>query len=281
MAKSKRKYGILMKLAAGTLIASMVFLPLSAGRAAAAADPVTLIIEGIIIALLEVANNALKMAAANVSREILTTVDSGFYYQGLIFEQQENQRTLEALLYDLDHEPLPDSMKVYEDMNLDALYGSLSGTGALSFGSAWSTSGFASASPGYRYSSGSPVVIYSDAHREMIEKTDAYANGMMRANHSEAVGLSATAQKIKDLEESVMKAGELTEGGYRQILQAENQVWNHSNVQANRLRTDMARHVDSAVRFSLDEIQRRTDAASAFEQAVMIWNGPASASGGY
>jgi dsDNA-specific endonuclease/ATPase MutS2 len=117
-------------------------------------------------------------------------------------------------------------------------------------------------------------VIYSDAHEEMTENLDAYAGGMMRSNHSEASGLSDTARKIEALEESVMEAGELTKGGYRQILQAENQVWNHSNVQANRLRTDLARRADSAARLSLDEIQRKTDATSAFEQAVRKWNDP-------
>jgi dsDNA-specific endonuclease/ATPase MutS2 len=113
----------------------------------------------------------------------------------------------------------------------------------------------------------------------MTENLDAYAGGMMRSNHSEVRGLSDAAQKIEALEESVMEAGEFTEGGYRQILQAENQVWNHSNVQTNRLRTDLTRRADSSVRLSLDEIQRHTDAASAFEQAVMIWDDPAPSDG--
>jgi hypothetical protein len=277
MARHKRQFGLLTKLLAVFLIAA-ASVPIPVNRAEAA-DPVTAAIEGIIIAMLEVTNNTMKKGAANLSKEILTTVDSEFYSQGLIFEQQKNQRNLEELVYDTDHEPLTGSMKVYENMDLSGLYGSLSSAAALSFQGAWSASAFGEASPGYRYSSASPVIIYSDAHEEMTEKLDAYAGGMMRSNHSEVIGLSGAAQKIEELEESVMEAGEFAEGGYRQIFQAQNQVWNHSNVQANRLRTDLTRRADSSARLSLDEIQRHTDAVSAFEQAVRIWDDPAPSAG--
>jgi hypothetical protein len=274
VAKHRRRNGLLTKFTALLLIAALCapVMPARRSEAAAGIDDIIIIIA---IVMLEVVNYELKVMNANTTKDILGNVDKEFYYQGLIFAQQHNQMELEEELYELDHEPIENRLRVREELGLSSLYGSLSraATNALSFLGSWDEGRFASASPGYRFSPGSPPVVYSEAYRERVEKIESYTKGMLVENSNELNSAAGTSvSNIGRLENAIMESGVFTGGGYRQTLQAENQTSNYSNVQMNRLRTDLARHADSTARFGLNEIQRKTDRVSAFEQAVGTWN---------
>jgi hypothetical protein len=230
--KHRRRNRLLKKFTALLLIAALGVPVMPARRSEA------FVVEAILLvacAILEFANYELKVMTANAAKDLLSNVIKEFYYQGLIFAQQHNQMELEEELYELDHEPIENRLRVREELKLSL--------------DNFDEGRFAPGGPGYRFSPGSPSVVYSEAYRERAEHIESYTKGMLVENSNELNhAASVSVSNIGKLENAVMESGAFTEGGYRQTLQAENQTSNYSNVQMNRLQADWARLADLTAR---------------------------------
>ena len=250
-----------MKLVAVLLVMTLSFPLFPARKAEAIFEQIAALVASIV---LDEIIKKVKEDLAKTAGDITQEVDKEFLYQGLISNQQGNQRDLEKKLYSLDHLELRD--KVYEVLRLP--YSSFSGDGVLSFGGSWNASRFDETYTGYR----TGTTIYSDAYRERVKNFESYIKKIAASNNSEAGFIIDTSLKaIKSLQDAMLKAGEFTSGGYRQLTQAENQIINYSNVQISRARTDIMRHVDQTAALAHNEIQEKTDRHSAFRQAVSTW----------
>jgi hypothetical protein len=284
MARSGRGFGLLSRKLIAIFLIAVVSLtaplpswapwsPVPKAEAAVGVDDLILII---ITALLEVAIFLVKMPLAEEADGIAETAASQLLYQALTSDQLENWASLENELYDLDHLGL--SSKTFQDIELNALYSALSGAGALSFG--WDAAKFSAQNPGYRNVTGG-AVIFSEEYSKRLAGLANYTKGMITANNSEARDIvNRHLPVMNELASSQLEAGKHMEAGYRELLEANNQIYNFGNNQATRMRSDAMRDIDGVAQYELNETQERSDRQAAFEPAVRSWK-TTGASAGY
>jgi P-type conjugative transfer protein TrbJ len=109
-----------------------------------------------------------------------------------------------------------------------------------------------------------------DYKKRMTEWQD-YAFGTLMANNKEAMDIKDNLldllSKLNDAADSV-KAPFL---GYRQLIQARNQIYVFVAQEAANMRLDVMRQIEARARFAANRQQKRTNAQAAFDQAVSSW----------
>jgi hypothetical protein len=199
----------------------------------------------------------------------------------MIIDQTKNQYNLEKKLYKLDHLPLGSDKRIYIPLELDGFYEKLYRSDGRNWTEDWDEAGFVEIYPGYRkVSPGEDAVLFSEKYAERVtDLTENFAPSLIRGNHEAALDIIdqsyptsvPSAMRRADI---LMLAGAHTKSGYRELIQAANQIQTMSNQQIAQTRIDVLRQTDEASRFALNEMQEKTDRQAAFEQAVRSWNPP-------
>jgi hypothetical protein len=233
----------------------------------------------------EAAKAALRAEITAVKGELLSaskgilqeSVRMELYNTLLLFDDALHNYFID-FTYKIDHKELGD--KVFNDQadSLANLYGSLGSAGEFSFESAApSRSAFDAKNPGYRVISRGNPIIFSEKYKERVKDLLDFAYGSLKENNGEARGFlddshPLSPSNVKKLHDASVKAGNpvTTQGGYRQVMQAGNQIIGFANQEAARLRADLMRLGESRLKIAMNERQEEMDVHAAFEQALVI-----------
>jgi hypothetical protein len=276
------RHGLLTRIVATLLVAVAITscFPPSPAEAVFGLD---VLIALIIIMICEKAANKLLSKIEDEAEASLEAVVKQILYEGLRIDQQRNEFNLEKKLYGLDHKALPGGDVYFGDISarVKAVFEGSYRSDGKKFTEAWSDAGFEAAVPGYRNTS----FIYAREYEKLLEGImEDYAPGFAASNHLSAAGVTDTSARTSAAAAIMMgniliKTGEFTEGGYRQLIQATNQMEALSAQHLSQIRTDSVRMNDSIARFAANETQEYADRQAAFEQAVGTWTTPAAAVG--
>jgi hypothetical protein len=221
---------------------------------------------------------AVKGGLLSASKGILQeSVRMELYNTLLLFDDALHNYFID-FTYKIDHKELAD--KIFNDQtgSLATLYGNLRSAGEFSFQSATpSRSAFDAKNPGYRASSRENPIIFSEKYKERVGDFLDFTYGSLKENNREARGFlddshPLSPSNVKKLHDASVKAGNpiTTQGGYRQIMQAGNQITSFANQEVTRLRADLMRLGESRLKAAMNERQEEMDVHAAFEQALVI-----------
>jgi hypothetical protein len=245
------------------------------------------IIAAIVIAVCEAVLDAVLFPQLKEKAEgSLEAAAKTYLFEAMIIDQTKNQYDLEKKLYKLDHLPLDADKRIFTPLELDDFYGKLYRSDGRNWIEDWDEAGFVEIYPGYRkVSPGDGVVLFSEKYAERVrDLTENFAPSLLRGNHEAALDITdqsypTSVPRAMQRADILMRAGEHTKGGYRELIQAANQILTMSNQQIAQARIDVLRQTDGSSRFALNEIQEKTDRQAAFEQAVRSWNPPTLGAG--
>jgi P-type conjugative transfer protein TrbJ len=106
-----------------------------------------------------------------------------------------------------------------------------------------------------------------------------YSFGTLMANNKEAMDLKDNLlnllSKLNDASDS-LKAPVL---GYRQLIQARNQIYIFVAQEVANMRLDVMRQIEARARFAANRQQKRTNVQAAFDQAVPAWKAQSQGKG--
>jgi hypothetical protein len=172
---------------------------------------------------------------------------------------------------------------IYSDLttSMNALYDNLSDSGALSFSSnSDMESNFDRLNPGYRDN-----IAYLDDYKTMMSGWQDYSVGFFDANRTQFDAISSRLSSIAKMKDASFGTGTYDSTSadmknYRAALQVRNQTNLFAAQEVSNLRLDIARQIDSRVKFALTLQQTRTDRQAAFDRSVGAWS-PAYTGSGY
>ncbi|MDR3280772.1 MAG: hypothetical protein LBT23_09690 [Synergistaceae bacterium] len=220
MDKFQHRHGLLKRAVAAFLAVAVLVSCFPAPPAEAFVEE---IVAAIIIAACEAIAHFLYGKIEDTAEESLESIAKHILYEGLRIDQQRNQFDLEKKLYDLDHKALSDGMTFLDDISsmLRDTFSASYRSDGRNFTDSWNRAGFERATPGYRTPGASPVIFSAEYDRLVHDMTDDYVPGFALGNHASAADLasfssSASVATTFMMNEALMEAGELTNGGYRQ-----------------------------------------------------------------
>jgi P-type conjugative transfer protein TrbJ len=183
-----------------------------------------------------------------------------------IFDMQQDIKALDDRYYELDHEALEEV--VFNDWTAEAenLYAGLASSGALAFASSLTRDMFEAQNPGYRITPDGSYINFAQAYKDRIEEWQDYLHGVFEANNTQAAEIEDSQETIAEL-----KRASLGAKGYRQVMQAGQQITVFVNQELSKLRVDLERQLEAETKYALNEQQEKADAAAAFEGAVKTW----------
>jgi P-type conjugative transfer protein TrbJ len=185
--------------------------------------------------------------------------------------------------YAADHAALSGAVNLDLSDKIAAIYGILSQADALTFAAnADFERRFEQQNPGYRVASAGEFIDFSGLYRSQMEEWQDYAYGTVEANNTEALDTEALDTGIRDLQAVIaaLDTASLNASGYRQLLQARNQVYAFVGQEVTNLRLDVARQIEARAKTEASRQQRRSDRQAAFEIAIRAWQ-PQTTGTGY
>jgi hypothetical protein len=191
------------------------------------------------------------------------------------YDEEKRESELSDERYETDHDALEDVVWADQTGDVNALYGVLSSSGALSFAEDLSREMFDAQNPGYQEAQPGQYTNFEGNYENRASEGREYAYGVFEANNSEAKGILESQEEIEKLNEASLAAY-----GYRQVLQAGSQISNFLNQEIVRLRIDTLRRLDAEANYALDVMQEDADNEASFEEGIRTWS-PQSAGGNY
>jgi P-type conjugative transfer protein TrbJ len=202
--------------------------------------------------------------------------------QQAIQKLAEDRFATRQAYYAADHLPL--SGGVWNDLTqkIADLAKLLGEANALSFSTSAEQveSNFKTYYPGYagQLPAGGPADFGQDYKKRMTEWQN-YSFGTLMANNREAMdikdNLLSLLSKLNDATDS-LKAPVL---GYRQLIQARNQIYIFVAQEVANTRLDVMRQIEARARFAANRQQKRTNLQAAFDQAVPAWKAQSQGKG--
>ncbi|MDR1944285.1 MAG: hypothetical protein LBQ19_05635 [Synergistaceae bacterium] len=212
------------------------------------------------------AGEALGPANTVASGAIAILKIASLVYAYKEYNEEKRESELSDERYDADHEALEDVVWTDRTDGVDALFGALSSSGALSFAEDLSRELFDAQNPGYREARPGRYTDFEGDYEKRASDGRKYAYGVFEANDSEAEGILESQEEIEELNEASLAAY-----GYRQVLQAGSQTSNFFNQELVRLRIDMQRRLEAEARYALDEMQEDADGEASFAEGIGTW----------